>query len=37
MIYVSAKVAGDSAFPFKPGDDLRIQIDGKRLIIEKAK
>ena len=38
VIYVSAKVAGDSAFPFQPGDDLVIRIDTKagRLIVEKA-
>lgn len=38
-IYLSQKVVGDSAFPFKPGDDVRITIDpvGKRLLIERAK
>lgn len=36
-IYVSAKVAEDSAFPFKRGDKLFIRIDGKRLVIERAK
>lgn len=38
MIYVGQKIASDSTFPFKPGDELRIRIDasGKRLIIEKA-
>lgn len=36
-IYISTSVAGDSAFPFKPGDKLSLRIDGKRLIVEKAK
>lgn len=38
IIYVSQKLASDSAFPFTHKDDLRIVIDvkGKRLIIEKA-
>lgn len=37
LIYVSAKVASDSQFPFKPGDELLIRIDGKKLVVEKAK
>jgi hypothetical protein len=39
MIYVSSKVAEDSNFPFRPGDDLTITIDAKskRLIVEKSK
>lgn len=38
LIYVSQKVASDSAFPFKTGDPLLVRIDPKneRLIIEKA-
>ncbi|MCA1811752.1 MAG: hypothetical protein ABR562_02275 [Thermoplasmatota archaeon] len=37
LIYVSQKVAGDSAWPFKAGDELLIRIDtkGKRVIVEK--
>jgi hypothetical protein len=37
VIYVSQRVASDSAFPFKAGDELKIRIDGKRLVIEKAR
>ena len=38
MIYVSQKVATDSAFPFEEGQRLRIRIDSKkrRLIVEAA-
>lgn len=38
LVYISAKVADDSAFPFEPGDQLvvRIDPDGQRLVIEKA-
>ena len=36
IIYVSQRVASDSAFPFKPGDELTVRIEGKRLVIEKA-
>ena len=38
LIYVSQKVAQDSAFPFKPGQELVIRIDERRgrLIVEAA-
>lgn len=38
MIYISAKVANDSAFPFEKGEELWVTIDtkGKRLVIERA-
>lgn len=38
LIYVSQKVASDSAFPFKAGEPLHVRIDpdGRRLVIEKA-
>lgn len=38
MIYVSQKVATDSAFPFVEGQKLRITIDrrNKRLIVQAA-
>lgn len=36
-IYISTKVAEDSAFPFKPGDRLVVRIDGKRLVVEKTR
>jgi len=33
IIYVPAKVHRDPLFPFKPGDEVNIRIDGQRLII----
>ena len=33
IIYVPAKVCRDAQFPFKPGDEVNIQIDARRLII----
>jgi len=38
LVYISARVADDSAFPFHAGDELTIRIDPKagRLIVEKA-
>jgi hypothetical protein len=38
FIYVPTDLAGDSAFPFKEGDEIIIKIDSKkrRLIIEKT-
>jgi len=36
LIYVSQKVAGDSAFPFAAGDELVIRIRAKGLMIQKA-
>lgn len=37
LIYVSQKIVSDSAFPFQPGDGLRITIEPetRRLIVEK--
>lgn len=39
ILYISQRVASDSAFPFEPGEDLVVRIDkvGKRLIVERAK
>lgn len=39
LLYVSQRVAADSAFPFKAGEPLVVTIDveGERLIIERAK
>ena len=36
LIYVPADLAKDSAFPFKPGQELRVKIDKQRgrLIVE---
>lgn len=36
MIHVSKKVVDDSAFPFKPGDSLKVRIEGPRLVLERA-
>lgn len=38
LIYVSQKIASDSAFPFESGQALRVRIDpdNQRLIIEAA-
>ena len=35
MIYIPADVHKDSAFPFKPKDEVNIKIKGDKLIIEK--
>jgi len=35
-IYIPAGLVSDSQFPFATEQDLNIQIDGKRLVIEKA-
>ena len=35
FIYIPTNVAKDSAFPFKPGEEVLIRIDKKRLVIEK--
>lgn len=36
LIYISKKVADDSAFPFKPGEELWVRIEGKKVVIEKG-
>lgn len=36
-IYIATQVVKDSNFPFKVGDELRVRIEGDKLIIEKAK
>jgi hypothetical protein len=33
IIYVPAAIARDKDFPFRPGDEVNIQIDAQRLII----
>ena len=35
MIYIPADVHKDSAFPFKPKDNVQITIADEKLIIEK--
>lgn len=39
LVYISQKVANDSAFPFASGDELVVRIDANkgRLVIEKAR
>ena len=39
LLYISQKVASDSAFPFKKSDRLKITIDqdGQRLVVEKVR
>jgi len=35
VLTIPADLAKDSAFPFKPGERVRIRISGKRLVVEK--
>ena len=35
FVYIPASVAKDSAFPFKPGEEVIVRIEGNRLVIEK--
>ena len=37
LIYVSQKVASDSAWPFKAGDELCIRIVKDHIVVERAK
>jgi len=32
---IPASIAGDSAFPFKPGEEVNITIKERKLVIEK--
>lgn len=34
-VTIPASIADDSAFPFKPGDEVKIAIKEKKLVIEK--
>ncbi|MDI6819657.1 MAG: hypothetical protein QMC89_01955 [Candidatus Hodarchaeaceae archaeon] len=38
FIYIPTELARDSAFPFRPGDEVEVEIDmqGKRLLIGHA-
>lgn len=36
LIYISKKLADDTSFPFRPGEELWARIEGKRLVIEKS-
>ena len=35
FVYIPASVAKDSAFPFKPGEEVIVRIEGDKLVIEK--
>jgi len=35
FIYIPKEVSADTSFPFKPGDDVIVKIEGKKLVIEK--
>jgi len=37
FIYIPQKVALDTRFPFKKGEDVTVRIEGEKLIIEKWK
>ena len=37
VLYIPADVRKDSRFPFRAGDRVRIRIERKRLIVEKAR
>ena len=37
MIYIPASVHNDSAFPFKPKEDVDVEIVGEKLVIKKIK
>lgn len=37
VLYIPADVRKDSRFPFRQGERVRIRIDGKRLVVEKAR
>lgn len=34
-VYIPAVVRDDSAFPFKPGEKVTVNIDGNKLVIKK--
>ena len=36
-IYLPTKLTDDSSFPFLEGEEVRVRIDGARLVVEKAK
>ena len=35
MIYIPTNVHKDSQFPFKPRDNVKVRIDGEKLIVER--
>jgi hypothetical protein len=36
-IYLPTKLTDDSVFPFKEGDLLLVRVDGRRLVVQKAR
>jgi len=36
VLYVPADIVKDSAFPFQPGEKVKVRIEGNRLIVEKT-
>ena len=36
-IYLPTKLTDDSSFPFLEGEEVRVRIDGGRLVVEKAR
>ena len=37
MVYIPASVHKDSQFPFKPKENVKVMIEGKKLIIMKER
>ena len=37
FVYVPRLVSADSTFPFQPGEEVTVTIEGERLVIEKHK
>jgi hypothetical protein len=36
-IYISKDVVSDSAFPFKAPEDVSVRIEGRKIVVEKAR
>jgi len=36
-IYLPTKLTDDSVFPFKEGDLLMVRVDGRKLVVQKAR
>jgi hypothetical protein len=36
FIFIPRDIAKDSQFPFKPGEQIKVRIEGQRIIIEKV-
>lgn len=37
VLYIPAGVHQDSAFPFKVGEQVKVRIEGKRLVVERTR